>query len=223
MQRDRSWSCRPIAETLPRSSTRMASASISVDSRCETMMTVRPSPMRRRFCADDRLAVRIERARRLVEDEQARIGDERAGDREALLLAAREVRGVLLEHRVEAARQTLDELLGAGRLRAASTTSSKVALGLRRGDVLAHRAAEQEAVLQHDADGAGADASGRSRGCRSRRCARALAGSRRGPASAASPSSCPSRCGRRCRRRCRPGCRRRHRRGPARPPSGSGR
>ena len=38
-------------------------------------------------------------------------------------------------------------------------------VGLRRGDVLAHRAAKQEAVLQHDADALAQMRRGRSRGC----------------------------------------------------------
>ena len=39
---------------------------------------------------DDALALVVERAGGLVEDEDARIGDERAGDGDALALAARE-------------------------------------------------------------------------------------------------------------------------------------
>src|SRR3954447_9996887 len=39
----------------------------------------------------DRLALGIERARRLVEDKDARVAQQRAGDREALPLAAREI------------------------------------------------------------------------------------------------------------------------------------
>ncbi len=38
--------------------------------------------------ADDRLTVGVKRARRLVEDQQLRIGDKRAGNGKPLLLAA---------------------------------------------------------------------------------------------------------------------------------------
>ena len=40
---------------------------------------------------DDALALVIERARRLVEDQDARIGDQRARDGDALALAARQL------------------------------------------------------------------------------------------------------------------------------------
>src|SRR5260221_8454963 len=54
---------------------------------------------------DDALALVIERARRLVENEDARIGDERARDRQPLLLAAREAAAALADDRVVAARR----------------------------------------------------------------------------------------------------------------------
>ena len=40
---------------------------------------------------DDRLAFGVERAGRLVEDQDARIADQRAGDRQALALTARQI------------------------------------------------------------------------------------------------------------------------------------
>src|SRR5436305_2190944 len=59
---------------------------------------------------DDRLAVRIERARRLVEDQDARIADQRPGDRETLPLPARPVCRALRAKGLIAARQARAEL-----------------------------------------------------------------------------------------------------------------
>src|SRR5260370_22444979 len=61
---------------------------------------------------DDGLAVGIERAGRLVEDQDPRIADQRPGDGEPLLLTARQVGRAFLDEGLVAARQLLDELLG---------------------------------------------------------------------------------------------------------------
>ena len=45
---------------------------------------------RRHVALEDRLALVVERAGRLVEDQDARIGEQRAGDGDALALAAAE-------------------------------------------------------------------------------------------------------------------------------------
>ena len=59
-----------------------------VDSRWAMMKTVRPSAISRHVLLDDALALVVERAGRLVEDQDARIGDQRAGDGDALALPA---------------------------------------------------------------------------------------------------------------------------------------
>ena len=51
---------------------------------------------------DDALALIVERARRLVEDQDARIRDQRAGNGDALALAARQGRAALADDRVVA-------------------------------------------------------------------------------------------------------------------------
>ena len=56
------------------------------------------------------LAHRVEVRRRLVEDQDRRVLEERAGDRHALALAARELRAALAHDRVEAVRQRRHEL-----------------------------------------------------------------------------------------------------------------
>src|SRR5262249_47030506 len=53
---------------------------------------------------DDRLALRVERAGRFVENQHRRIDDEGTGDGQALTLAAREVDGAFLEPGVVALR-----------------------------------------------------------------------------------------------------------------------
>ena len=51
---------------------------------------------------NDALALIVEGARRLIEDQDARVGDERAGNGDALALAAREGRAALADDRVVA-------------------------------------------------------------------------------------------------------------------------
>ena len=65
---------------------------------------------------DDALAVVVERAGRLIEDQDARVGRERPRDRDALALAAGQVGAALLDHGVVALRQPRDELMRAGEL-----------------------------------------------------------------------------------------------------------
>src|ERR1051326_3564538 len=100
---------------------------------------------------DDALALRVERAGRLVEDENARIGDERARDGDALALAARERGAALADDGVVALGELEDEIMRAGEPRRRDHALERHArIGER--DVLAHRAVEQHVLLQHDAD-----------------------------------------------------------------------
>ena len=59
----------------------------------------------------------VERRRRLVENEDRRIDEQRARDREALPLAARQARAALAEHRVVAVGQRHDEVVRVRRAR----------------------------------------------------------------------------------------------------------
>ena len=77
---------------------------------------------------DHRLALAVEARRGLVEDEDARVGEDGPRDRDALALAAGELDAALADHRVVAL------LEAAGRTRrsarcAAASTSSRVASG----------------------------------------------------------------------------------------------
>ena len=99
----------------------------------------------------DGLALGIERTRRLVENQDRRAVDQRTGDRQPLTLPARQVGRTLFEHRRIAVRQALDELVRAGDLGGAHHLVERGG-GFGHRDVLAHRAAKQEILLQHDAD-----------------------------------------------------------------------
>jgi hypothetical protein len=100
---------------------------------------------------DDRFALGVERARRLVEDQHRRVVDEGARDRQALALAARQVGRAFLKDCRIALRQPPDEFVRAGEL---GDPDDFVQRGgrLSHRDVLAHRAAEQKILLQDDAD-----------------------------------------------------------------------
>src|SRR6266568_1791780 len=74
---------------------------------------------------------------------------QRARDREALALPAGQVRPALLEHRIIALRQALDELLGAGLARRPHDLLEARAR-LAGADIVADAAAKQEVLLQHD-------------------------------------------------------------------------
>src|SRR5690606_2376398 len=97
------------------------------------------------------LAFRIERARRLVEQQDRRVLEERAGDRDALALAAREPHAALAEERVVALGQRANELVGGRRARGrldllVARARTSVA------NVLAHGRAEEHGVLRHEPD-----------------------------------------------------------------------
>src|SRR5437763_1696024 len=63
---------------------------------------------------DDALALVIECARRLIEDQNARIGDQRAGNGDALPLAAGERAAALTHDGVVALRQLQNKVMCAG-------------------------------------------------------------------------------------------------------------
>src|ERR1700722_16465565 len=94
---------------------------------------------------------RIERAGGFVEDQHPRIGHQRAGDGEALLLPAGEVRRAFLDERVITIGQPFDELFRTGqpaRLHRVLEGQARPS----REDIVPHRAAEQKIILQHHAE-----------------------------------------------------------------------
>ena len=122
-----------------------------VDSRWATMIVVRPDlePVER--VLDEPLRFVVERAGRLVEEQDRRVLEDRPGDRDALALAARQPRAAVADDRVVAVGQRADEVVGVGRPGRGDD------LGLGRvepavQDVLADRAAEQRRLLGDQAD-----------------------------------------------------------------------
>ena len=69
------------------------------------MIVVRPRIASRRPTRILRLGRRVDRGGRVVEDQDPRVDDERARDRDPLALAARERDPALADHRVVAVRQ----------------------------------------------------------------------------------------------------------------------
>jgi hypothetical protein len=65
---------------------------------------------------DESLGLGVERAGRLVEDQDRRVAEDRASDRDPLLLAAGEAVAALADDRVVSLRQARDQVVDAGRL-----------------------------------------------------------------------------------------------------------
>src|SRR6185437_7417978 len=99
---------------------------------------------------DDPLGLVIQRAGRLIENQNSWVGHQRAGDGNALSLSAREGRATLTDGRVISLKQLENEVVGAGELRHLDDLRHRGA-GHVDGDVVANRAVEQEVLLQHDA------------------------------------------------------------------------
>ena len=94
---------------------------------------------------------RVEGRRRLVENQDRRVLEERAGDGQALALAARERAAALADDGVEAVRLAGDEL---DRLGAFERLDHLLVGGVGAADleVLADGAGEQHRLLEHHAD-----------------------------------------------------------------------
>ena len=100
---------------------------------------------------DQRLRLRVDVCGCLVEDQDARIAEDRASEGHELTLSDREILGAFRQRRVIALRETLDPLIGAdhfGRGDRLLTGRLKIAVE----DVVEHRAREQERILQDNAD-----------------------------------------------------------------------
>ena len=73
---------------------------------------VRPRAQRPQAVLDERLALAVEARRRFVEHQDARVGEDRARDRDALALPARQLDAALADDRVVLLLELLDELVG---------------------------------------------------------------------------------------------------------------
>src|SRR5260221_2834208 len=110
-----------------------------------------PPPQRAQTVLDHGLALAVEARGRLVQDQDAWIGEDCPGDRDALALTARELDATLAHHGVVLLFEALDELL-AVRHAAHGADLLRRGVGPRERDVLGDGAVEQEAVLEHDAE-----------------------------------------------------------------------
>jgi len=132
--------------------TRIASALTSDDSRCETIIIVRPSAIRARLALT---MASLSASSALVASSRIKMRGlviSARADRQALALAARQVGRSLVNVSVIAAGQALDEFLGACQAAPPMTTSSKLASGLPEEIVSWIRPAEQEILLRHHAE-----------------------------------------------------------------------
>ena len=120
--------CRGRA-TRPSSSTTISSASAIVERRWAMMNVVRPAITSASAQLDLALGGRVDRRGGVVEDQDARVGEDRAGDREALALAAGDGQAALADARVVAVREPLDEVVRLGAARRVDRPRSRVALG----------------------------------------------------------------------------------------------
>jgi hypothetical protein len=100
---------------------------------------------------DDAFRFVVQGAGGFVENENARVGDQRSGNGDMLALAAGERAALLADQGVVAFGQFEDEVVGARQL---SRLHDGVHLqrGVGQGDVLAHAAVKQRVLLQHHAD-----------------------------------------------------------------------
>ncbi len=139
-----SWS--PRAATSPRSSTRIRSHIESVVIRWATITMVwspwsdsRVSLIR---CSDER----VERARRLVEKEQIRVGEQGSRDADALDLSSGE--RARHEHGLVAIGHRDDLVVHVGEPR--RSLDERIVASTQEGDVLGHRPAEEPPLLRYE-------------------------------------------------------------------------
>ena len=104
----------------------------------------RPSSMRPSVC---RSTLEVASSRIRI----ARVGGQRAGERDELALAGGQLRAALADRRVVAVLERHDELVGADGVRGGADLLAR-RVGPAEGDVLGDRAAEQKALLRDDAE-----------------------------------------------------------------------
>ncbi len=143
----------PRAAIRPSSRTTISSASAIVESAVRDDQR-RPAAHRlAQADADPRLRRRVDGRGRVVEDEDPRIDGERARDRDALALAARERDAALADHRVVALRQPLDELVRLRERAPPARPPRRVSVGRGRRAMFSRtRRGEEERILRDDAD-----------------------------------------------------------------------
>ena len=100
---------------------------------------------------DHRLVFGIDGRQCLVEDQDRRIAQQGAGDRQPLALTARQHDAALADHRLVALRQQRDEFVRVG-VAGRGLDLVVVGVGFAKPQILLDRAVEQIRVLMHDRD-----------------------------------------------------------------------
>ena len=100
---------------------------------------------------DDRFVLGIDRGKRLVEDQDRRVAQQRSSDCQPLALAAREKQAALADHRGIALRQRDDEVVRVCGDRRLDDLLPR-GVGLAEAQIVLDRAVEQIGVLPHDGD-----------------------------------------------------------------------
>ena len=112
---------------------------------------VRPGSSRSSACSIIASGMAVEGARRLVEDQDSRIAQDRAGDCDALALTAGETHAALSDFRVVTARERAHEVVDVGLARrAADFVVGRIEPSV--ADVLQNRRAKQLGILGNDRD-----------------------------------------------------------------------
>ena len=104
----------------------------------------------RHVALHDGLALVVQCAGGLVEDQDARVGEQGSGDGDALALASGKAGSLLAHHGVVALGQLADEFMGAGQLGCMNDGFERCGR-IDDGDVLAHAAVEEGVLLQDHA------------------------------------------------------------------------
>ena len=102
-------------------------------------------------CLHDGLGARVDRAGRLVENHDRRVGYRRAGDREQLTLALRQAAAVPVNYGIVAVRQTADKVIRTRQLSRRHDFLVRC-IQIAVADVVADGAGEQVGILKHDAE-----------------------------------------------------------------------
>ena len=95
------------------------------------------------------LGADVDRRGGLVQDQDSRVGEQRARQRHKLTLSKRESRAAFLQLRLVAVLEAQDEVVRADRLRGLHHLFRR-RVGAAEGDVLGDRAGEEEAFLGND-------------------------------------------------------------------------
>ena len=137
----------------PSLSTMIRSASATADRRWLTMIAVRPVTRAPQMCEDARLGARVHGAQCVVQQQQRRIGKQRAGDRHPLPLPAGQRDAALAHQRVVAVAGSAGCRHAGPPCAPTRSISARVAVGPRQRDVVGDRRREQERLLRHPRDG----------------------------------------------------------------------